>query len=80
MKVLVTGGSGFLGAWIVKRLAKSGHQIRIFDIAANKSLVAEIAGSAVPMRSSGGPETSSRPIRSMTPPKAATPLFTLRES
>jgi len=44
MKVLVTGGSGFLGAWIVKRLAQSGHQIRIFDIAANKSLVAEIAG------------------------------------
>jgi UDP-glucose 4-epimerase len=44
MKVLITGGSGFLGAWIVKRLAASGHQIRIFDIAANKSLVAEIAG------------------------------------
>jgi nucleoside-diphosphate-sugar epimerase len=36
MQVLITGGSGFLGAWIVKRLAKSGHQIRIFDIAANK--------------------------------------------
>jgi nucleoside-diphosphate-sugar epimerase len=46
MQVLVTGGSGFLGAWIVKRLAKSGHQIRIFDIAANKSLVAEISGAA----------------------------------
>jgi nucleoside-diphosphate-sugar epimerase len=46
MQVLVTGGSGFLGAWIVKRLAKSGHQIRIFDVAANKSLVAEIAGAA----------------------------------
>jgi UDP-glucose 4-epimerase len=46
MKVLVTGGSGFLGAWIVKRLAMSGHQIRIFDIAANKSLVTEIAGAS----------------------------------
>jgi UDP-glucose 4-epimerase len=45
MKVLVTGGSGFLGAWIVKRLAASGHHIRIFDVAANKPLVAEIAGS-----------------------------------
>jgi UDP-glucose 4-epimerase len=44
MKVLVTGGSGFLGAWIVRRLARSNHQIRIFDIAANKSLVSEIAG------------------------------------
>jgi UDP-glucose 4-epimerase len=46
MQVLVTGGSGFLGAWIVKRLTNSGHQIRIFDIAANKSLVREIAGAA----------------------------------
>jgi UDP-glucose 4-epimerase len=46
MKVLVTGGSGFLGAWIVKRLAHSGHQIRIFDIAANKALVTEIAGAS----------------------------------
>jgi UDP-glucose 4-epimerase len=46
MKVLVTGGSGFLGAWVVRRLARSNHQIRIFDIAANKSLVSEIAGAS----------------------------------
>lgn len=29
MKILVTGASGFLGFWVVERLASEGHQIRI---------------------------------------------------
>ncbi|MEI8175731.1 MAG: SDR family NAD(P)-dependent oxidoreductase [Candidatus Omnitrophota bacterium] len=31
MKVLVTGGAGFIGSFTVDRLIESGHQVRIFD-------------------------------------------------
>lgn len=29
MKILVTGGNGFLGSWVTKALIKEGHEIRI---------------------------------------------------
>lgn len=35
MKVLVTGGSGFIGRWVVARLLADGHAVRIFDIRPN---------------------------------------------
>lgn len=44
MKVLVTGGSGFLGAWIVRRLVATGVSVRIFDMSLNRHLMQEIAG------------------------------------
>lgn len=47
MRVLVTGGSGFLGAWIIKRLTAKGHAVRIFDMSDNQRLVAAIAGADV---------------------------------
>ena len=45
-RVLVTGGSGFLGAWIIRRLLASGIAPRVFDISANRGIVTEIVGPA----------------------------------
>jgi UDP-glucose 4-epimerase len=44
MKILVTGGSGFIGAWIIRRLLTGGHDVRVFDINKDRSIVRSIAG------------------------------------
>ena len=31
MNIVVTGGSGYIGTWLIKELIKMGHQIRILD-------------------------------------------------
>ncbi|MDO8251863.1 MAG: NAD-dependent epimerase/dehydratase [Rhodoferax sp.] len=43
-RVLVTGGSGFLGAWIIRRLIARGVKVRVLDIHANRQTVVAIAG------------------------------------
>ena len=43
-KVLITGGSGFLGAWIVGALAEEGHEARIFDRSTERRILREIVG------------------------------------
>ncbi len=45
-RVLITGGSGFLGAWIIRRLTARGMSVRVFDIHGNRQTVASIAGDA----------------------------------
>jgi nucleoside-diphosphate-sugar epimerase len=46
MRVLVTGGSGFLGAWIIRRLMARGVDLRVFDVHARRETVVGIAGDA----------------------------------
>ncbi|TWG99510.1 nucleoside-diphosphate-sugar epimerase [Mesorhizobium sp. J18] len=48
MKALITGGVGFLGAWIAKRLLAAGHEVRIFDRSTNRRLVVGIVGANAP--------------------------------
>ena len=43
-KVLVTGGSGFLGAWIVRQLLARDISVRVFDIHDRRDTVAEVNG------------------------------------
>lgn len=44
MKVLVTGGSGFIGAWILKRLLGQGEEVRVFDRSPDRRIVRGIVG------------------------------------
>jgi UDP-glucose 4-epimerase len=42
MKALVTGGSGFIGAWIIAALMEKGYEIRSFDIKTDDSMARRI--------------------------------------
>jgi UDP-glucose 4-epimerase len=44
MRILITGGAGFLGAWIAKRLLAGGHDVRIFDRSEDRRLFDVIVG------------------------------------
>ena len=48
MATLVTGGTGFVGANIVKDLARNGHQVVSFDIDAPDQLLQDFVGEASP--------------------------------
>ena len=47
MRILVTGGGGFIGAWIIRRLANPDTVLRVLDSKADRAVVREIAGDAV---------------------------------
>jgi nucleoside-diphosphate-sugar epimerase len=46
MKILITGGSGFIGAWIIRRFLTDGATLRIFDVKADPALVNRVNGDA----------------------------------
>ncbi|MER1966676.1 SDR family oxidoreductase [Castellaniella sp. GW247-6E4] len=47
MKVLLTGGGGFIGAWIARRLAARGMALRILDLRARRETIDLVCGPAV---------------------------------
>jgi UDP-glucose 4-epimerase len=48
MRVLITGGLGFIGAWTARLLLEQGHSVRTFDVHAERALFDAIAGAAGP--------------------------------
>lgn len=44
MKIMITGGGGFLGAWIAGRLVRAGHTVLVFDKSADRSMAEGILG------------------------------------
>lgn len=47
MRVLVTGGSGFLGAWVIRHLVAAGVTPVVFDRVSGREKVAQVAGAAL---------------------------------
>lgn len=46
MQTLITGGGGFIGAWLVQRLHRAGITLRIFDSHAQRQRIGELMGDA----------------------------------
>lgn len=46
MRILVTGGSGFIGLWLIKSLLARGDSVRVLDLKTDGSLIGDILGNA----------------------------------
>ncbi len=46
MRYFITGGTGFIGAYLVRDLLRAGHEVTIFELAPQLEFLEEIAGAA----------------------------------
>ena len=46
MRVLITGGSGFIGAWIIRRFVARNWEVRVLDVKDDRRVLREIVGPA----------------------------------
>ena len=44
MNYLVTGGTGFVGAYAVKALVEAGHRVTVFDLMPNREYLSDVLG------------------------------------
>ena len=46
MNYLVTGGTGFVGAYAVKAIVEAGHRVTVFDLMLNREYLADVLGNS----------------------------------
>ena len=44
MRYLVTGGTGFIGAYATRALLEAGHQVTVFDLMPNREFLTDVLG------------------------------------